>query len=860
MYCRKVSGVSVPISLSRRHESARSTEQTRQSDPQYLEALNWINARRRGNERRETAVDRLLDANPGEDVTLDNLALTSVPEPLVTRASTAKSLSLSGNALPAIPHPILNFSELQGLNISGNELTALSPHISQMQNLRLLDVSHNAIAEIPATIGTLSKLESLNLGDNALRALPNTIGNLSKLKQLKLSGNMLNDLPPQIAQCAALRELDMSRNHFEMIPPEVGALSKLRKLKADRNRLTDLEPNRDDPDGLHNRAIPEEIGQLPHLEQFDVAGNPLTVLPNSFGPFEYASKRNLEITRQGTNTLLSKVFSKNLRVRIANTPLPKTLANDGRLPELPGSARLSEPVYEPLYDKVSHAPEDDEPLSPDAYPQRPIAQTARAIPELFAAQTALGQAGAAAFDALARQTAGHDAARYAQQPQPQPPQPQPTYHPAPPLANHGPAAQAQAGGFAQAGPATQTPANDPPPFALPAAQQHNAAMPSASMRGPLIPPGQAPAPESPEQPYTQAAPNMQAVPPTAAQPFARPPMSTPLPPNGGMPPGAMPPSGMPSNAFSPAGQSIAAAQLAAHSQAGVPFAPAHVAHTAPAVASAHPFQPMSAGPSFPSASGFAQTAIDPRAAAYAQAMQIASSLLQRPPMPQAHAAPVRTAGANDSWFDYSRPTFDPAHQYELDRLGFEQVQQNTLEGLSLIYRERLYLQGEHLIQRVEQAKLRASMGIPGESLGVNVWRVGIMMFRQHVICNLAETVADINRQKKLTDPSQSHLVDDPLQIALVYQTIVSEDLQILGLEPLRERMETPQFKAMFRRIVSPERTDFVRQGIIREVAQAEAENDHATLTAFINEQAFWQDYLASQRAAATAAWRSAYGF
>jgi Leucine-rich repeat (LRR) protein len=845
MYCRKVSGVSVPIGLSRRHESARSAEETRQSDPEYMEALHWINARRRGNERRETAVNRLLDAKPGDDVPLDNLALTSVPEPLVTRASTAKSLSLSGNALPAIPHAILNFGELQGLSISGNELTALSPHISQMHNLRSLDVSHNAIADVPETIGTLSKLESLNLGDNALRSLPNTIGNLSKLKQLKLSGNMLNHLPPQIAQCSALRELDISRNHFEMIPPEVGSLSKLRKLKADRNQLTDLEPNADDPDGLHDRAIPEAIGRLPHLEELDVAGNPLAVLPNSFGPFEYASKRKLEIVRQGTNTLFSKVnvFSKNLRIRIANTPLPKTLVTDGRLPELPGSARLAEPVYEPLYDKVPHAFDAQEPPSPDAHPQRPIAQTARAIPELFAAQTALGQAGAAAFDAFARHTAGHDGAPYAPQPQLQPPQSHPAYHPAPPLANRGPATHEQAGGFAQPNAAAQAPANDAPPFAFPAAQQHNAATPSTSMRGPLVPPGQAPEQASPEQAYAQAASNMQAVPPAAAQAFARPPMSVPL-----------PSSGMPPIAFSPA------AQLAAHSQGGVPFAPAHVSQTVPGVASAHPFQPMPAGPSFPPASGFAQTALDPRAAAYAQAVQIASSLLQRPPMPQAHAAPIRTAGANDSWFDYSRPTLDPVHQFELDRLGFEQVQQNTLEGLSLLYRERLYLQGEHLIQRVEQAKLRASMGIPGESLGINVWRVGIMMFRQHVICNLAETVADINRQKKLTDPSQSYLVDDPLQIALVYQTIVSEELQILGLEPLRERMDTPQFKAMFRRIVSPERTELVRQGILREVAQAEAENDHATLTAFINEQAFWQDYLASQRAAATAAWRGAYGF
>jgi Leucine-rich repeat (LRR) protein len=806
MYCRKVSGVSLPVSLSRRNESAQTAEEVRQSDPQYLEALNWINARRRGNERRQTAVDRLMEAKPGQDVTLDNLALTSLPEPLVTRARTAKGISLSGNSLPAIPQSILSFEGLQRLNISGNELTALSPHIAQMQNLRSLDVSHNAIAEIPAAVGALSKLESLNLGDNALRTLPNTIGSLSKLKQLKLSGNMLNDFPPQIAQCASLRELDMSRNHFEVIPPEIGSLPKLHTLKADRNRLTDLEANEDDPDALHNRAIPEGIGRLSHLEQFDVAGNPLTVLPNSFGPFEYTSKRKLEITRQGTNSLLPKVLSKNLRIRIANTPLPRTLAADGRLPELPGAARMPEPVYEALYFKESNSLEAEGPRSPDASPQRPIAQAARAIPELFAAQTM---------------------------------------------------------------------AADQQSFAFPAAQQHNATTPFASMRGPMIPPGHAQAPVPPEQPRSAEPSNVQTAAPA--------PMGSPLPPSGmppggvptfGMPRTAMPQSAMPPAGISPYGMPPAGTTAPGFSPAaqpapygppgGVAGEPAQMPQPVPMAASlsasAHPFQPMMPASNFPLAGAFTRAAEDPRAAAYAQALQIATSLMQRPAAPQVHAAPIRTAGANESWFDYSRPTVNLAHQYELDKLGFEQVQHNTLEGLSKHYRERLYLQGEHLTQRLEQAKLRPSMGIPGESLGVNVWRVGIMMFRQHVICNLAETVANINRQKKLNDPSQAHLNDDPLQIALVYQTIVSEELQILGLEPLRQHMQNPQFQSMFRHIVSPERTDFVRQGIIGEVHQAEAENEHATLTAFINQQAFWKDYLVSQQTASTAVWRGAYGF
>ena len=845
MFPKKLSlpGVSRPINLSGRNESSRAAEETRRADPHYLEALTWINGRRRPNERRDEAVKVLANVKPGQDVPLNNLALTSLPESLLTRASTAKSISLSGNGLPAIPQAILNFSALRGLDLSFNELTALPLQIGQMENLRSLDASHNAIPEVPASIGRLSKLESLNLGDNALRTLPAKIGNLSKLKQLKLGGNMLDSLPPTIVECAGLQELDISRNHFDMVPHEVGRLSKLRTLKADRNQLTDLEPNEDDPDGVHNRAIPESIGTLRNLEHLDVAGNPLNTLPNSFGPFEYVSQRRFEITRQGKNTLTSKLspLSTNLRIRIANTPLPATLPSDGRLKELPGG--VPEPVYERLYTKESHRPEANEAFSPDASPQRPIPHMTRAMPELFAAQTAAGPSGAGAFDQFVRQAAG------------------------------------QASGFPPGGPAAQATATEQP-FEHLAPQQ----------RSETIPAGQASMPVPTPAPQAQFGANAQAVPAQAAQPFTHaqmggtlprggmPPNAIPpngMPPNGmrpngmpfngmsfnGMQPNGMPPNGMPFNGMPPNGVSQAAQSAAAvHGQMGATFAPPPIPQPAPAPTPAHPYQPMPAGMSFPGARGFAPTTQDPQAAAYAQALQIATALMQRSSMPQVHSAPMRATGVNNSWFDYSNPAINQAHQHELDRLGFEQVQHNTLAGLSKHYRERLYLQGPHLTQRLEQAKLRGSMGITGETVGLNVWRVGIMMFRQHVICNLAETVANINREKKLTDPSQSHLADDPLQIALVYQTIASRELQILGLEPLRDHLDTPQFKSMFRHIVSPELTDSVRQGIVREVLQAEQQNEGATVSAFINEQPFWKEYLESQQSAANAAWRGTYGF
>ncbi len=834
MYCKKVSGVSIPISLSKRNENERAaTSQVRRDDPQYLEALSWINARRRGNERRQTAADRLADAKPGQEVKLDHLSLTSLPESLLIRAQSAKSLSLFGNNFTAIPRAILSFDAVQKLDVSCNELPSLPAEIAQMQNLRSLDASHNAIATVPTTIGDLQNLESLNLGDNALTELPSTLGRLSKLKALKLSGNMLNDLPTQLAQCAAVRTLDISRNHFEALPPEIGSLAKLRTLKAGKNRLHDVPPTADDNDGVARRALPESIGNLAHLDELDVAGNPLETLPNSFGPFEYVSRSRFEVTRQGKNTLLSKAFSKNVLIRIANTPLPETLVEDGRLTDRPGAPPPPTPLYEPLYRKETRMDDPDGQPLDEISMQRPIAHVMQAMPEIFAAQTTLGQTAATAFASFMRQAGGDEPVRHTSDQEPVQQATQPVER-----------EQVHPGSFTP----TPTVASTQPtqtPFSFPSMQQPRAMgsvfsdsseeseAPSFRRKRRTSTPQTSTPGETPPAPVYSTPPPTGVIPPdvrdqlvwpAATQPFTNGPAGTPFAP-GGRPPSTMP--------------------------MGAPSTP-----------SGQPFQPMSTpmDASFP-LGAFAHAMQNPQSAAFAQALQIASLLTRQPSMPQAHSAPIGDMGVNDWWSDYSEAAFDQMHHHGLDMLGFEEVQQNTLAGLAKHHRERLYLQGEHLTQRVEQAKLRGMLGIPGETVGINVWRLGMMMFRQHVICKLAETVAGINKARKESDPSQGHLVEDPLQIALVYQTIVSQELRILGLQHLRKNMdEKPEFRSMFSHIVSPERIASVRQDILREVRRAEDENGRRTLTNFVKDQPFWKEFLASQQSASVAAWRGAYGF
>ncbi|WP_206956067.1 leucine-rich repeat domain-containing protein [Trinickia acidisoli] len=774
MYLRKITSISIPIGLPGSKSNASNAPQPRRNEENHFATLNWINDRRRNaNERRNEAIKRIDEAQPDANLKLDQLGLTELPGFVLEPATGAKGMSLSGNNLPAIPPTLLSFDKLEKLDLSRNEIGTLPPELRQLTQLRSLDASHNGLAEISPEIGNLRKLKSLNLGHNALKVLPAATGNLSKLKQLTLSGNMLSDLPEQILGCTSLETLDLSRNHFALLPNEVGALVKLRKLNLANNQLADYQAGE-----IRERAIPEPIGELKYLEELDVSGNPLTSLPSSFGAFEYASKRRLTIRQLGKGTLLSR----GPTIHIGNTPLPMALA--GRLTALRGADAPPPPRYEPLYFKEARALQeaDDDGPSPE-FTQPPIATMAPVMPELFAAQTALGTTHLGPLNELLRRLAGG----------------------AQPVASTQ-ASQEQSG--------TAMPSNGGAPT-----QQHAG----------IVPPRRAVHFAEVESVDSESS----SEPPTFAPAHASPPLSA--------VPASNPRTGQPE---------------------GVPsFTPP------PAAPSNMP--PSSSNP----LGGFApQTSAATQAPLLAELFQRLTTLsygAQPPYAPYIHSAPVAPANHRRTLFDYSTPAYNDAeHQFELDMHGIEEVQQNLLAGLAEEHRERIYLQGPRLEQYVEEAKLKAQANRrdpahPRDLLARDLWSLGIMMFRQHVICNLAERVAVVNKEKKTQDPSRTDLIEDPLSIALVYQTLVCKpsELQILGLHDLRNQLDgNEDFKRMFKSVAAPERYDVVRTQIKDEVRQAETREGGRHLAEFVRRQPFWQQFLQEQKTGARAAWRYAHGF
>jgi Leucine rich repeat/Leucine Rich Repeat len=414
MFRRIVSGISMPTGFAGSSSNDEPTKSGASRKREHApDTLKWINDnRRQANECRTIAADRLADAKRGGKVDLENLGLTDMPDNLLAHADGSVQIKLRGNNLNAIPRRMLTFRKLQFLDLSKNQLATLTPEIGAMTGLRKLDVSGNGLPTLPESIGNLTALTTLRAGDNALEDVPTTIGKLTNLTKLSLSGNLLKKLPAEIKDCSSLEELDLSRNHFERLSKEIGALTKLNKLRVNDNALADrIGPTA----GTIRRAIPESIGELPNLKEFDVSGNPLTFLPNAFGGFKYASTSELTIKRFA-NEMPSW---STLEIRIANTPLPVELPKEGRLKRLKTVApvryrELYQPpgrgMKTPVQESSFYDDEDGIDSRIDDFEERSIPATARVMPEVLAAQNMAGGNGLGVLNELLRSLAANGAA------------------------------------------------------------------------------------------------------------------------------------------------------------------------------------------------------------------------------------------------------------------------------------------------------------------------------------------------------------------------------------------------------------------------------------------------------------------
>ena len=145
---------------------------------------------------------------------LSGFALTEFPFAALSAPSMLTSLSLSNNAIGAIPADLAALTGLKHLDLAGNCIAELPAHIfARLSVLRSLSVKGNPVAVLPLTLGGLEQLEYLDFDPAPLTSPPRDVS-------IKSVQALLHYVRRAYAGRAS-GHLDLSQSELSEIPAEV---------------------------------------------------------------------------------------------------------------------------------------------------------------------------------------------------------------------------------------------------------------------------------------------------------------------------------------------------------------------------------------------------------------------------------------------------------------------------------------------------------------------------------------------------------------------------------------------------------------------------------------------------------------
>lgn len=151
-----------------------------------------------------------------EVLDLGGAALEDLPSWL-PRLRRLRALFGSGGRYGRLPPVLGECAELSQLHFRRAGLREV-PAESLPPKLRWLTLTDNALAALPDEIGRRPHLQKLMLAGNRLRSLPESLAGAERLELLRLSVNALEAPPPWLADLPALAWLAWSANPFEPEP------------------------------------------------------------------------------------------------------------------------------------------------------------------------------------------------------------------------------------------------------------------------------------------------------------------------------------------------------------------------------------------------------------------------------------------------------------------------------------------------------------------------------------------------------------------------------------------------------------------------------------------------------------------
>jgi len=273
----------------------------------------------------------------------------------VTALQKLEYLDLSNNLFEDIPSFALELLSLNTLNLANNRLKTLDYDIYKLQELAIIDLSNNpgldyndaiftlsflfnlkdvqlrGLDKFPEEINKLQQINKLDLSNGKFFTIPSKIGDLVSLNQLKLNNcnkldlkdalskfggnsqiqrmecinNKVYFFPKGLGKFTSLKELVLGGSLLKFISPDFKKLSKLQSLQVINSPLIDLRDlvtRLSDFKSFKKLSLtrcnfsefPPEIAKLTDIEELDLSGNQIKMIPMSIGRIKGLKVLNMQ--------------------------------------------------------------------------------------------------------------------------------------------------------------------------------------------------------------------------------------------------------------------------------------------------------------------------------------------------------------------------------------------------------------------------------------------------------------------------------------------------------------------------------------------------------------------------------------
>ena len=169
-----------------------------------------------------------------EILDLSGNALSSLPDDLA-RLHKLRIVFCSDNLFTSLPAVLGSCPELSMIGFKANRIRSV-PAQALPPRLRWLTLTDNAIDALPEELGNCTQLQKLMLAGNRLTALPDSLARCTKLELLRISANRLPALPAWLQELPRLSWLACAGNPFNELR-ETAALDIAGMAHIDWNRL-----------------------------------------------------------------------------------------------------------------------------------------------------------------------------------------------------------------------------------------------------------------------------------------------------------------------------------------------------------------------------------------------------------------------------------------------------------------------------------------------------------------------------------------------------------------------------------------------------------------------------------------------